>query len=65
MTETEAVHTVPMSTAVCRLAAPWVDAQDGGDTARTAPPVVRLAAQRREGGGYCRTELLLDGWTDG
>lgn len=46
VTAAEAVHTVTMSAAVCRLAAPRVDTQDGGDTASTAPPAVQFTAQR-------------------
>lgn len=46
VTAAEAVRTVAVSAAVCRLAAPRVNAQDGGDTASTAPPAVRFTAQR-------------------
>lgn len=37
---TASVHAVSMSAAVCRLAAPLVNAQDGGDTPTTSPPAV-------------------------
>lgn len=46
---TASVHAVSVSAAVCRLAAPLVNAQDGGDTPTTAPPAVWYTV--RGGGG--------------
>lgn len=46
MTAAEAIHAVAVSAAVCWLAAPRVNAQDGGDTASTAPPGVRFTVHK-------------------
>lgn len=40
VTAAQAIHAVAMSTAVCWLAAARMNAQDGGDTASTAPPAI-------------------------
>lgn len=42
---TASVHAVSVSAAVCRPAAPRVNAEDGGDTASTAPPVVQITVR--------------------
>lgn len=72
VTEAEAIHAVAVSAAVCRLAAPRVDAQDGGDAASTAPPAVRVTAQRKKSGEKAAgkscswlSEGSADQWSEG
>ena len=48
LTATASVHTPSVSAAVCRLTAPRVDAQDGGDGPSTAPPTVRYTEEEEE-----------------
>ena len=58
LTPTASVHTVSVSAAVCRLAAPRVNAQDGGDGSSTAPPAVRFTGNNdRAGGEHGKTHL--------
>lgn len=61
---TASVHALSVSAAVCRLAAPLVNAQDGGDPPTTAPPAIWYTVR---GGGRVESvnkinQLILSGY---